>query len=157
MEQKSVFNNQRLEQLVSGTIAYCIWSTLFLYSYVRLFLYQHLLFYNNLTHQKRSEVSHGRDTPHSCCENFPFTSILHPCKSFTRCCICWENAWGHFTVHNLDFMSVANLQSSTMWLHSRRSTGATDPLSKSLWPKVSLTFNILKSSEALKTEPQAGF
>lgn len=51
----------------------------------------------------------------------------------------------------LDLISVANLQSSVMWPHAYCSTGTMDPLSKSLWPKVSLTFNNLRSSEALST------
>lgn len=51
----------------------------------------------------------------------------------------------------LDLISVANLQPSIMWPHVCCSTGTLDPLSKSLWSKVSLTFNNLRSSEALST------
>lgn len=51
---------------------------------------------------------------------------------------------------NLDFISVANVWSSIMGPHACHSTEAVDPLSKSLWPQVSLTFNTLKSSGAWK-------
>lgn len=51
----------------------------------------------------------------------------------------------------LDLISVANLQSPIMWPNVCCSTGIIDPLSKSLWPKVSQTFNNLRSSEALST------